>query len=117
MGRRGTVLAAVVMAVALTVASTATADDKDVAAVPAAGEMRVHIDPETGEFGAAPPETTGATTSAQRARTTDDLVEQVNPAGGYSVDLKRRFGGVARAVAGANGVEIECENGSPAGER
>jgi hypothetical protein len=117
MDRWGTVLAPIVVAVALAVASAAWADDKDVAAPPAAGGMRVYIDPETGEFGAPPPETTGAATSAQRARPTDDLVEEANPAGGYSVDLKRRFGGVARAVAGANGVEVECEDGTPGGER
>jgi hypothetical protein len=108
--------AAVAVAVALA-GGTALADDQDVAGAAAAGGMRVHIDPETGEFGSAPPETAGATTSAQRARAADDLVEEVNPAGGYSVDLKRRFGGVARAVTVANGVEVECENGTPAGER
>ena len=79
--------------------------------------MRVAIDPETGEFISPPepapvPDDGAATQSLQRgAEGVDDLVEEVNPAGGYTVHLRRRFGGVARAQAAPAGVDVECEAG------
>lgn len=80
------------------------------------GRMRVYVDPETGEITAPPP---GAAAqqppaSLQGQVADDEFVEEVNPAGGYSVDLQRRFGGVARAVAAPQpgAAVVECEAGA-----
>lgn len=93
----------------------------DGTAAPASGEqrMRVYIDPETGRFGAPPPgESAGQPPAALQGLAAEhELVERVNPAGGYSIDLERRFGGVARVVSVPGGIEAECEAGErPAAE-
>jgi hypothetical protein len=103
----------------------APVDREASAAAPAGGaRMRVAIDPETGEFTAEPAPATdpaegAATHSLQRgSEEVDDLVEEENPAGGFTVHLRRRFGGVARAVAAPSGLEVECdagESGKPHG--
>ena len=87
-----------------------------------APKMRVSIDPETGEFRPAPPpeeipDGANEDPALQRARNVDDLVEEVNPAGGYTIDLKRRFGGVSKATVGATKTDphVECEAGRKAG--
>ena len=118
MERWGT--AVVIGALAAIFACVGAANAEDAAAEPVAAGMRVYIDPETGDFGAAPeaePQEAPATEDAlQRSRSTDDLVVEVNPAGGYTVDLKRRFGGVVRATAGERGTDVECESADAAGK-
>ncbi len=81
-----------------------------------AGRMRVYVDPETGELTAPPPQAEVSQPPAylQGQVADDDLVEEVNPAGGYSIDLQRRFGGVVRAEAAPQpgAPVVECEAGA-----
>lgn len=105
-----TILLAVCFAVVLAVCAWASDE-------PVAGSgMRVAIDPETGEFVAAPAplpfDGAGAATQGFGAvAPNDDLVEEVNPTGGYTIHLQRRYGGVARARVLPSGVEIACDAG------
>ncbi len=105
-----------VLAAVFCVVECASADERDAqgvsAAAPASPGMRVFIDPETGEFGEAPAEPDSDAARLQRVPVVDDLVEEANPAGGYTIHLKRRFGGVARATVDADGLEVECEAGT-----
>lgn len=80
--------------------------------------LRVAIDPDSGEFVAAPAplpfDGGGAAQRLDDADRTDDLIEEVNPAGGYTIHLRRRFGGVARAQVTSAGVSVECDAGDAA---
>ncbi len=111
----GTSLAATALVVLIAAAPCAVAEEEREGSskviAPASGGMRVYIDPETGDFGAAPQGVDEAAPLLQRARPAQELVEEVNPAGGYTVHLQRRFGGVVRATAGSDGTEIECRTG------
>ncbi len=109
--------------VGLALSMPAMADDtassgQSQVAVPAAG-MRVHIDPDTGERRSAPSGTEQPAAMFTGSVPTADLVEEVNPAGGFTVDLQRRFGGVARASVGSDGkVAVDCEtDAKPEGDR
>jgi len=112
---------AVGLLAALGLGDAATAEEPVPASASVAGaRMRVAIDPETGEFTSepAPVDADGATTNSLGPQLDEaaDLVEEKNPAGGYTVNLRRRFGGVARAAVAPAGVEVEChadENGHP----
>ena len=104
---------------ALIAATESAGDGTETVAPPAPAGMRVYIDPETGELAAPPPGRRDAQAPAvlQGLPADQELVEQVNPAGGYTIDLERRFGGFARAVAAPAGVEVECEAGEKPAEK
>ncbi len=86
-------------------------DTRDAIAAPAAG-MRVYVDPDTGELATPPPPAaTSEAPPAQRARQVDDLVEEANPDGGYTINLRRRFFGEAQARVAAGALEVECDTG------
>ncbi len=82
------------------------------ASEPAAAGMRIYIDPETGERTQRAPEAPQAESQA-RLRSVDGLVEKKNPAGGYTVNLQRRFRGVSRAGLDGAVAEVECETDEP----
>ncbi len=100
--------------VALAVALSAQAEDERADGTlsdrpTTASGMRVFVDPESGEIISKPLEVESP--GARLSGFSDDeveLVEEVNPAGGYTIDLGRRFGAAARARATAEGVEVEC---------
>jgi len=86
-------------------------------AAPVAG-MRVYVDPETGEFTTPPPPpapppaaATSEAPAALRARQVDGLVEEANPDGGYTINLKRRFFGEVQARVAGGTLEVECDTG------
>ena len=87
-------------------------DGFDSTSAPVAG-MKVYIDPETGER-TSPPRASAISRDAQLSGTTvagEELIEEVNPAGGYTIDLKRRFGASSHARSVNGAVEVECESG------
>ncbi len=114
--------AAIALAVLLAIyAGVDDANAEEPTANPPAAGMRVYIDPESGDFTAPPNEQSEPAPAAggdalQRSRSTDDLVVEANPAGGYTVNLKRRFGGVVRATVADSGTEVECESADASGK-
>jgi hypothetical protein len=83
--------------------------------------MRIYVDPETGKFGSPPAgeSIVAEPRDALRLPAEEELVEVrgTTSGGGYTVDLKRRFGGSMNARTAAGGqIVTECQPGvRPAG--
>jgi len=90
------------VAAALTIGSAAAAQTNG-------GGMRVYVDPHSGERTSPPP---AAALQGAGATPALGLVEEVNPEGGYVIDLKRRFRGGVAARVNAGEVSVGCEAGA-----
>lgn len=111
----GRVLLGAILIAAAVPASAEDGPSSPAATAPAphAG-MRVFVDPDTGER-TAPPAAPGAALSGAAALSAKSLglVEEVNPRGGYVINLRQRFRGAAKASVAADGeISAQCEAGA-----